>query len=200
MSPSRGRLRRVGAVLPGWSSAARGPSPGRPARRPLAVPRAPPAEARPPRRGERGAGGAGAPRVQLGKGRSWAGARKGSRRRSGSPGKETCQGEGGGVGWDLGARWPEAGAGRERKNQACRACFLISRWSRCIRELGPRREQGARRQLCRSQVLGLWGRCGGCRGHFGPPDGRKEGGHRGLSIGVHQERGGSWTPELVLDP
>lgn len=199
MSPSRGRLRRVGAVLPGWSSAARGPSPGRPARRPLAVPRAPPAEARPPRRGERGAGGAGAPRVQLGKGRSWAGARKGSRRRSGSPGKETCQGEGGRVGWDLGARWPEAGAGGKEEPSLQ---GLLSHLSLGPVPSGTGSPQGAGGEATAVQIasVGALGRGGGCRGHFGPPDGRKEGGHRGLSIGVHQERGGSWTPELVLDP
>lgn len=111
-SPSRGRPRGVGAVLPGWSSAARGPSPGRPARRPLAVPRAPLAEARPPRRrGERGRGLRGAPRAQLGKGRRWVGA-QGSQRRSTmgvppTPGRRAVKEKG--AGWA--GTWTPAGRG-----------------------------------------------------------------------------------------
>lgn len=49
------------------------------------------------------------------------------------------------------------------------------------------------------QILELWGAAGVVGGHFGPPDGRRRGGHRGLLIEGAPREAAAGRPDIVLE-
>lgn len=163
---------RVGGAPP------RSPNPGLPARRALAAPCSRATTAQPPRQGERGgAGSEGSLGRRRGRGAGLAPTIQAPAE------EETCQGEGGGVGRDLGP-----------------GSFLVSCWGdrersgRVDSGTGPLQRAWNEAAAVQVQVLELCRAAGVVRGHFGPHGGRKAGGHRGLSIGGAYREVAAETP------